>query len=333
VGKCFQAVRIHQKYLRCLHRLYNFFSQFTHPKPDAWCPSPILYLLVTLLSQACVFLTPFAHNTPSFMTVALMQRAMAFLPIILPHIVPERWGTVHPHPHEAHSAYRKLFRTMSIISTLLHWKSSLIAGLYNAPDSHYHRHNLLHPFRQEKRTLTERTSTAVGKVLGAIDDHPAVSAVGWDVIMSGLTIGLWAVTRGLDVERVLASTGLWYGKPAADAVADVYADSKSLVDGIEDIAEKSIEKYAYSKEKDYAIANMCTGLTSYHHLAHADPTGQESQSMIQRASHLLVLRLSLSLVLGNQSIRIRTLCLASRFRWKVTLNRMMTGKLARLSGG
>jgi len=114
------------------------------------------------------------------------------------------------HPHNAHSAYTGLYRAISIMSFLLHGKSTVFALLFNAPDSSYHRHSILHPFQKEHRSAVERSSTAVNRVLGAIGDHPAVSAVGWDVLLSGLSVGLWAAIRGLDVQDILRSIGLSY---------------------------------------------------------------------------------------------------------------------------
>ena len=93
--------------------------------------------------------------------------------------------------------------------------------------------------------MVERSSTAVGKVLGAIGDHPAVSAVGWDVILSGLSVGLWAAVRGLDVQGILVSSGLWFGGRAR-AMVNAATDTKSVVDEIEDKTEKSTERYVMS---------------------------------------------------------------------------------------
>ena len=212
-------------------------------KPDNWCPHPILYLITIISSFTTVFLSPFAANTPSFPTVALAYRILSFAPLLLPYIVPESWGTVHIHPHDSHTAYTALFRTISVVSFLLHGKSTVLALLFNTPDSHYHRHSVLHPFKQERRTILERSSTAVGKVLGAIGDHPAVSAVGWDVLLSGMSLGLWAANRGLDVQAILSSSALSFGgKPKA--ATDAMSDTKSIVGGIEETAEKSIERYS-----------------------------------------------------------------------------------------
>jgi hypothetical protein len=68
------------------------------------------------------------------------------------------------------------------------------------------------------------------KVLGAIGDHPAVSAVGWDVILSGLSLGLWAAARSLDVQGVLASSGLYYNTASLP---------KSVTEEIAEVAEQS----------------------------------------------------------------------------------------------
>jgi len=186
-------------------------------------------MALSLASFGTIFITPYAANTPSFMTVALASKALSFAPLVLPYIIPERLGTVHPHPHDAHSAYLRLFRVMSATSVLLHGKSTVLALLYNAPDSHFHRHSIILPFYKEHRSLLDRTSTAVGKVLGAIGDHPAVSAAGWDVLLSGLSLGVWAATRGLDAQEIIASSGLWVSKKSK-VVADAVGDMKSKAD-------------------------------------------------------------------------------------------------------
>jgi hypothetical protein len=225
------------------HSYASFMDRILPSKPDGWCPHPILYLIPIIVSFTTVFLSPFAANTPSFQTVALAYRILSFTPLLLPYIVPERWATMHIHPHNAHSAYTALFRTISVVSFLLHGRSTVLALFFNTPDSHYHRHSILHPFKQERRTILDRSSTAVGKVLGAIGDHPAVSAVGWDVLLSGMSLGLWAANRGLNVHAILSSCALSFGgKPKA--AIDTMSDSKSRVGEVEETAVKSIERYS-----------------------------------------------------------------------------------------
>lgn len=176
------------------------------------------------------------------MTVALVYRGVSFAPLVLPYMVPESWGTVHTHPHNTFSAYTALFKAISIVSIILHGTSTVLAFFPNTLDSYYYRHSLLYPFKRERRIVSERSLTAIGKVLGAIGDHPAVGAVGWDVLISGLSVGVWAASRGLDVRAILSSSGLPFDvkpKAAMEAATDI----KSMAEEIEDITEKSIERY------------------------------------------------------------------------------------------
>jgi hypothetical protein len=224
-------------------RYANFMDTILPSKPINWCPHPILYMIPIISSFMTVFLSPFAASTPSFPIVALAYRSLSFAPLLLPFIVPESWGTLHIHPHNVHSAYTGLFRTISVVSFLLYGKSTVLALLFNTPDRDYHRHSVLHPFKQGHRTILEWSSTAIGKVLGAIGDHPAVGAVGWDVLLSGMSLGLWAATRGLDVQAILSSSALSFGGEPKAAI-DAMSDTKSIMGETEETAEKSIKRYS-----------------------------------------------------------------------------------------
>lgn len=140
------------------------------------------------------------------MTVSLLSRALPFSFLALPYVIPESWGIVHDHPHDAHSTYTTLFRTISTFSSLLHIKSSFLALFNNTPESTYYRHSLLHPFKEEHRSALNRGSTALSRVFGAVLEHPAISAFGSDVLLSGLSLGIWAAIRGLDAADMLASS-------------------------------------------------------------------------------------------------------------------------------
>lgn len=66
-------------------------------------------------------------------------------------------------------------------------------------------------------------------MLGAIREHPAISAVGSDVIMSGLSLGIWASVRGLDPWQMLGSSMVFMNrveKKAEGMVMEVGAIQK-----------------------------------------------------------------------------------------------------------
>lgn len=180
------------------------------PKPNNWCPHPGLFLVLLILNYAALALLPYVAGTPLFPLAMSANCLLTLSPVVLPMVVPESWGTVHGHPHDAYGAYTTLFRFISFASVVLHSKASVSGLLYNLPGSHEHRHSVLMPFDVEERSNWERTTTAVGRVLGSVADHPAVSAVATDVLLSALSLGLWAAVRALDVDDMLMSVIPYY---------------------------------------------------------------------------------------------------------------------------
>lgn len=183
-------------------RLHN---KILPPKPIGWFPHPSLFLASFCLTYVLIYWAPSTVGTATFANIAILGRVLTFAPVIVPAIVPLSWGTVHPDQHEASGIVAELFRFLSTASFVFHVKGTVLGLRYNAPDSHYHRHSRFLPFDREVRSTWERTTTAFGKVLGSASDHPVVAAVAWDVVLSGVSQGLWAATRALDVNDILAS--------------------------------------------------------------------------------------------------------------------------------
>jgi len=215
-------------------RYAQLMARIFPAKPEGFFPKPALYLCLLLSIFATTFLIPYASNTPSFITISVLSRALPFSFLVLPFIIPKNWGTVHSHPHDSHSTYTTLFRTISTMSLLLHFKSSLLALFNNAPESTYYRHSLLHPFKEEHRSALNRSSTAFSRVFGAILEHPAISAAGFDIILSGLSLGIWAAIRGLDPQEMLGSS-VPFTKRTPKELEDVSG-------GIKAGAEKSVQQ-------------------------------------------------------------------------------------------
>ncbi|TDZ49934.1 hypothetical protein CTRI78_v007709 [Colletotrichum trifolii] len=176
------------------------------PKPVGWVPHPAFFLASYCLNQVLIYWAPATVGTSTFASVAILSRILTFAPVILPAVVPASWGTVYSDHHGAYSIVTDLFRLVSSVSFVFHLKGTALGLLYNAPDAHYHRHSRFLPFDRERRSAWERTTTALGKVLGSASDHPVVASVAWDVVLSGISQGLWAATRALDVNDILASS-------------------------------------------------------------------------------------------------------------------------------
>ncbi|KAI0434103.1 hypothetical protein F5Y09DRAFT_5358 [Xylaria sp. FL1042] len=185
-------------------------NKLINPKPVGWAPSPIFLYGAIVINFGLTFLLPYAAGTSTFSNVAFLARASTFLPILLPKVIPVHYGSIQQRPHGAYESLTKLFRFLSTIAYALHAKTSLVALLSNVPNSHHHRHSALFPWDIEERSRWERSTNAIGKVLGSISEHPAVAAVGWDVILCALSLGLWAAVRATNARDMMSCSIPFY---------------------------------------------------------------------------------------------------------------------------
>ncbi|KAI1213059.1 uncharacterized protein F4807DRAFT_412750 [Annulohypoxylon truncatum] len=191
--------------------LIQIRDKYFPPKPKNWYLNPLAFGSALALNYSSTFLLPLAAETPSFANVVFFTRASTFLPLILPEIAPTSWGTIHTHPHDAYRPLTTIYRTVSFMSFVYHFKVAIAGIITSIPNSHHHRHSVFFTWDTEERTNWERSSTAVGKVLGSIYDHPAVMAVGWDVLICVFSLGLWAAVRATNTQHIIYSTYLNYG--------------------------------------------------------------------------------------------------------------------------
>jgi hypothetical protein len=201
-------------------RVPNAWARFWKAKPSNWTPNPVFYYLVLALNLCAIGATPFFVDTPTFGSVVTATRVLSFVPIVLPHVLPLSWGTVHADAHEAYGSYAGIFRMILFFSMALHAKATVVGLAYNAPETHVHRHSIHLPFDMEKRSAWDRTTSAFGRILTATSDHPVVSKVGWDVLISGLSLGLWATIRAVDIVDVVTYPLLQKSHEDADEQPD-----------------------------------------------------------------------------------------------------------------
>lgn len=220
--------------LLTLHRLTRIQNAIFPPKPRNWSLKPGIILLSVMASYATTFVLPYAAETPSFNRVFGTSRALTFVPLVLQTIAPSSWGTSRRSQGKASSALTDLFRFMSVMTCALHGMATFTGLRYNVPHAHYHRHSRLLPWDIEERSRWERTTTAVGKLLGATRDHPVVAAVGYDVLISALSVGLWAAVRSLGAGDILIAVVPLYKKPGDPATASGH-------DGEDEVHDKTFD--------------------------------------------------------------------------------------------
>ncbi|TKA53650.1 hypothetical protein B0A49_12947 [Cryomyces minteri] len=174
-----------------------------------------LYILPVLWSFACIGSLPSVVDKPIFNY--LLATGYIVLPILLsasPDLIPKGWGTYHPTTASLTRSHARLFSLVALASLLLHARATLTAITTEAPPAAYTRRSFVWTTHAPAtRSYLQRGEMATGHVLGALADHPAVAAVGWDVLLSALSLGVWSVVRGVDVGAMGRCVGgaLWEG--------------------------------------------------------------------------------------------------------------------------
>ncbi|TPX10856.1 uncharacterized protein E0L32_008245 [Thyridium curvatum] len=208
-------------------------------KPANWHPRPWILTGLLGLCYSAIFLLPYAAETTSFASTVIFSRTFALALLAVPSIMPTSWGTTHPHPHDVYKGYKTLFRFSSLMSVLLHAKATLVGISSNYPEPHYHRHSIRTSLDNEVGMDWEQSATAFGRILASTSDHPVVAAIARDVVLSAISLGIWAAVRALDANDILASAIPLYG-----------AGPNSLTD---DIASIASSETAAIKEEDIKL--------------------------------------------------------------------------------
>ncbi|KAI5847066.1 hypothetical protein DFP73DRAFT_366123 [Morchella snyderi] len=138
-----------------------------------------LYFTVTVplvLSYLCVYMTPKTLNSDAFLPFLLVPHVLLLaIPIVFERLASSGELAIHIPANRWKSFWRPQYRLCSLVSVACHANAI----------SQVTAHGL---------TVKE---VVVG-TLWALYEHPAVSSVGWDVIMMAASVGIWVGVRGID---------------------------------------------------------------------------------------------------------------------------------------
>ena len=143
------------------------------PQEKIWTPTPIIQLLPLTAYYTFVVAVPFSARTFFFITAVILIRLLLFCPFVLPAVVPEGGGKSFLTPRKASWTDAVPFQFIGILSALLLSLQTFLA--------------------------LRNSGFQAGSILGAINDNPAVSALGYDCVLSLISLGTWAVVVGGDV--------------------------------------------------------------------------------------------------------------------------------------
>lgn len=188
------------------------YSMLPPRRDPLWTPRPAVYWIPASMSFIFLHLMPMMVGYPwdmPFLTVGYFA-----VPIFLARagqILPTSWGHTHKDSRSAHRSMISVFYTIGVFSTFLHFKQLAFAFMDTTPPAKYTDYDYVWDMhRGGERSLFERGSIAIQRLLSTIGDHPAISVTSWDVLLSAISLCMWAFTRRLNVDEMLDCSILSY---------------------------------------------------------------------------------------------------------------------------
>ena len=135
-----------------------------------WVPKPMLLQVSLAIYYVFVGLAPYMIGTNAFIGVVIMIRLLLFSPLYLPTIVPSDSGKEYPEARDTQRIFRGSFGYVGICSVVLFVSQTLMA--------------------------LREVGFNGSRVLGAIHDSPAISALGYDYLLSLVSAGFWSSMVG-----------------------------------------------------------------------------------------------------------------------------------------
>jgi hypothetical protein len=203
---------------------------------------PVLLSFPALLSFIWLSFLPTLQQTSlwtSFSSVGYFVVPLLLASLAQPNSLHK--VTKHTSVHQARRSYEDIFRVLTFASFGLHLMKSYQAIVDEAPPHRYLTHNFVwNMHRDEGNTRYQQASTVVARVVGALSDNPVISQVGWDVLLSVISLCVWAVWHSVDVVAMLRCTGLSWSLPKSSPQS-ILANSSKLKsetgEAVEEIAE------------------------------------------------------------------------------------------------
>ncbi|KAL7269878.1 hypothetical protein RUND412_007438 [Rhizina undulata] len=159
----------------------------------------ILFSLPLLVSYACIYITPYTAWTAAFLPTVLIPHLLLFLPFSLPQSKVGR------------QFWRIQYGICSFMGFVLHAKAlrDIFSAALQSQKTFFTAIALFMKTQTPSGVVILSLKSGVKRILQALlHEHPAVSSVGWDVIMFSLSLAAWGAVRGTGLLGYKAS-GRW----------------------------------------------------------------------------------------------------------------------------
>ena len=167
---------------------------------SSWTPYGLFYYISLFINFTAIALIPYASNTSMFLPMLAIPHVLLFLPLYIPTAARRRWSVTSADA--ASREFLRVYKLVFCIAICLHIKATVVVVLDTTPDRHSVQNDITFHGNINSPGQKKARGT-VQNLLGSLNDHPAVSSVGWDVIMCYLGIILWVIIQRADISRNL----------------------------------------------------------------------------------------------------------------------------------
>ncbi len=168
--------------------LATMLTPILDPEGVMWTPKPALQLLPLALYTMSIFLAPFLVGTHMFVPIVFIIRLLLFCPLLLPLVIPRSFKNSHFRRKHVHRAYQGAYKFIVVSSAALVVIQTILAIKDNLFHSPRHLVTGQDPITSQRRA---GVTTAIARVLEAVNDNPAVSALGYDYVLSVISFLTW----------------------------------------------------------------------------------------------------------------------------------------------
>ena len=155
-------------------------------------PTSILQGLPAILTAISVVMLPTVSNTAYYMPTLALPHLALFIPLL--PLFPGRAST--SGASSQNSTYRSRLNLPLIISiaALFVQFQTLIVLVSHPGESRLHRHSRSFNMPDSDHSAQQQGSGLISQTIGALYDHPAVTSVGWDALLSCISLIAWVMT-------------------------------------------------------------------------------------------------------------------------------------------
>ena len=161
------------------------------PGESTWIPWKILYTIPLLLTFASIRLIPDSVHTSYFLPLLAAPHILPFIPVIVHDVAPRSWGREQASTMSMDEQYVAVYRLMMWCDCWLYrWVTGIVLLDVNVAGSNF-VHLLNDSYSGHSGDEPWPNVLRIRRLVMELFSHPAVSSVGWDVILCWLSAIVW----------------------------------------------------------------------------------------------------------------------------------------------